>query len=517
MKKLIYSPYFRYFLCFFISMLIGSTIALVNPGSNACIGFFSGMLLSALSMGFLWLIIKITRGTRQVTTATLLTFFVRFILGVVLLLALPIWGYEEEPPQHGYLYLDAYRRDTDAWRLAESKQSLITAFGEEFYTDQYGGLLSLSAAVYRVFSPDAQRPAIILILTALISACGVPFLWSAVRKRWNEKLANLSIWIFALYPENVILGSSQMREPFIIGLSAIAFWAVVKWDTSRTKSIITLILSLVGISFFSSRAALAIAAILMVWFWLDNLWLTLKSKSRIIGWNILGIIGVTAILISLNWLINSARWDLFLVETSSGRIQFELDMIGQQWRVPFIVGYGLLQPVLSAAIAYPGTAIMRIISIFRAVGWYALAPLLIFASLSLWKLKPLRDKRVLIWFAITIITWVIISSIRAGGDQWDNVRYRAVLTTWMAVLGSWGFFQARETRSAWLPRLYLIDVTFILIFLYWYLARYYGIFVRLYFRQIIIITVVASVVIILGGILYDHFQRSKASKTMPKQ
>ena len=517
MKKSIFRPLFPYFFCVSIGVLIGMAIAFVNPGNNSLIGFFSGTLIGSLGVGLIWWIHRHVNGTRLLASATTLTFLLRFTLGLALFLALPVWGYDEEPPQHGYLYMDAYRRDSDAWRLTQSENSLISAFGEEFYTDQYGGLLSLSAAVYRLFSPDTHRPALILIFTALVSSLGVPFLWSAVRKRWNEKLANLAIWIYALYPESIILGSSQMREPFIIGLSAVTFWAVVEWQESRNKSIIGILLSLTGISLFSSRAAAAIGAIVIVWFWLDNLLPVLGSKWQKIGWIILGSAGGIAILFSLNWLINSARWDLYLVETSSGRIQFELDMIGQQWRVPFIVGYGLLQPVLSAAIAYPGIPIMRALAIFRAIGWYFLAPLLIFAFLSLWKLKPLQDKRIFIWFTLMIAAWVFISSIRAGGDQWDNVRYRAILTTWMVFLGGWGILRASTTKSPWLPRLFLIEIVFVLIFLYWYIVRYYGIFVRFYFRQVVLLDVVISVLIISSGILYDRYNKTNFHQLKPRK
>ncbi len=62
------------------------------------------------------------------------------------------------------------------------------------------------------------------------------------------------------------------------------------------------------------------------------------------------------------------------MESSSGRVQFELDAIGEQFRIPFLVLYGILQPVLPAAIAYPGIAIMRVIAIFRSTGWYLIAP-----------------------------------------------------------------------------------------------------------------------------------------------
>ena len=57
------------------------------------------------------------------------------------------------------------------------------------------------------------------------------------------------------------------------------------------------------------------------------------------------------------------------MESSSGRIQWEVELLGEQFRSLFIIAYGMVQPVLPAAIMYPGIPINRAISIFRASGW----------------------------------------------------------------------------------------------------------------------------------------------------
>ena len=258
-------------LCIVGGSLIGIGVAILNPGRIPLRGFLAGTLLGSICIGALFLSWKWSKGTSLLAICLGIAFLLRLMLGFGLTALLPVWGYPEESPQHGYLYLDAYYRDMDAWHLAQSHESLATAFGKEFYTDQYGGLLSLSAAIYRVFSPDAHRPVLILLLTSLLPALGIPFLWKAVRTRWNEKLATLSIWIFALYPESIILGSTQMREPFLIGLSAIACWSVVEWNHNHRNSIIALILSMAGIAFFSWLAAAAIFAVIITWFWFDNI------------------------------------------------------------------------------------------------------------------------------------------------------------------------------------------------------------------------------------------------------
>jgi hypothetical protein len=205
------------------------------------------------------------------------------------------------------------------------------------------------------------------------------------------------------------------------------------------------------------------------------------------------------------------------METSSGRIQFELGYIGSQWKVPFLIVYGLLQPVLPAALTYPGIPLMRIIAIFRSIGWYLMAPVAIFSFIAAFKSKVLRDKRILIWISSAFLIWVLISSIRAGGDQWDNVRYRAIFTSWMAIIGAWSITQVKEKIGGWLYRIFLIEGVFVLVFLQWYLSRYYKIFGRLGFVQMALIIIIASAIIIIVGFLKDYFDSKRSVKASKKQ
>jgi hypothetical protein len=490
------------------SAAIGMAIAILDPGETPWRAFLAGFLIGAVCLGLLWVVWKWMKAPRWLLICIGLAFILRLSFGFSMTSLLPQWGYPEEAPRHGYLYLDAYHRDQDAWRLAQSGQSLTAAFGEEFSTDQYGGLLSLSASVYRTFSADAHRPTLILLLAAFFPAMGVPFLWKALEKRWNPNLAAFSAWIFALYPESVVLGGSQMREPFLIGLSAVACWGVVEWKSSRRNSLMAILLSLMGLAFFSWLAALAIALVISIWFWFDNLYPTLPASARRVSWLVLALIALGAVLLSLNWLTDSARWDLYLMESSSGRIQFELDTVGRQWRIPFIVAYGLFQPVLPAALAYPGIPLMRVVALFRALGWYGIAPILAFSFVAILGKENRRDRRALVWLCVSFFLWVLISSIRAGGDQWDNVRYRAIFTVFMAILSGWGLMEARAKMGAWLKRFYLVEAVFVLVFLQWYLSRYYLLFGRMRFWTMILVIAGLSAATIIGGVWMDH-QRAK--------
>ena len=484
-------------------LIVGTVVAVFNPGVFPLVAFLTAFLLAAFSY---WLIHWVSGWlalNRTARGASVFAFGLRIFIGVLLFLALPVFGYDEAPPNNGYLYLDAYERDMDAWKLASSGKSLTAAFRSEFATDQYGGLLALSAAIYRFLSPDAHRPLLILIITSFFNVFGLPFLWKGVFKRWGEKTANVAAWIYALYPESVILSASQMREPILIGLSAVAFWGVLKWKEDQRLSLVSLVGSVLLMSFISIKAAVAIGLLLIIWFWMENLLPDMTPKARLVSAVLFIAVFGAIIFFSWDWLLGSAKWDLLLTEGASGRIQWEVELIGERFRTPFIIAYGLAQPVLPAAIVYPGLPIMRAIAVYRSLGWYLLAPLLLNALFLVWKTQPKENRRVLLFFIAAVLLWTLISSARAGGDQWDNPRYRAIFLIWMVLVGAWSWTETLKRRSPWLWRLLILEVIYIGFFIHWYLSRYFGLFKRMNFWPMVRLLAIIGALVILGGLLFD--------------
>jgi hypothetical protein len=82
-----------------------------------------------------------------------------------LLLMLPVRLCEQRRTQAGYMFTDAYIRDNQAWG-GHFHRPISDAFSGNYSGDQYGGLLALSAAVYRYISPAAHHPLLIVILGA---------------------------------------------------------------------------------------------------------------------------------------------------------------------------------------------------------------------------------------------------------------------------------------------------------------------------------------------------------------
>jgi hypothetical protein len=204
------------------------------------------------------------------------------------------------------------------------------------------------------------------------------------------------------------------------------------------------------------------------------------------------------------WVDAVLHWDTLVTIRRSGRVQFHLESLPQWLHFPFILGYGIFQPVLPAAIASPAPWIWRGLGIFRALGWYALAPLLVYVLVSVWRLQPSVKKRWLVVMVLVISAWVLVSSARAGGDQWDNPRYRTIFLPWMAAAAAWGITYARKTKDHWLYRALLIEGIFLVFFTYWYISRYYLGVLRLELFAIIAVVVVLSLLVILWGWLRDR-------------
>ena len=490
----------------------GIIVSFINPGGSPWIGFLTATILGSTSIFLLQWVLRRFNADKTIHIAVYLAYALRLIIGILLFVFLPSFGYDEPYNNNGYLYLDAYRRDTDAWQLAISDTPITAAFQTEFSTDQYGGLLGLSALIYRLFSPDAHRPLLVLILTSFFSSIGIPFLWHAIKQRWNDKAANASVWILALYPESIILGASQMREPILIGLSAIAFWGVTIWKTSKKSSLLAILISLTAMVFISTKATAAIFTVVVIWFWFDNMYNKVDKRNLVLSWAVIACLLALGIFLSWNWLIDSSRWDILLMESASGRIQWELELLGERFQAPFIITYGLAQPVLPAAIIYPGIPLLRSVAIFRALGWYLLVPVMLAGFIMLWRNENKQDRRILLLFFVIVIIWTVISSARAGGDQWDNPRYRSIFLVWMAFIAGWGWVQTLKKRSYWLWRLLLLEVIYIGFFIHWYLSRYYGIFKRMDFLPMIRLLFIIGAIIIGGGIVFDWALRRYKQK-----
>lgn len=493
-------------LIFLLSLILGAVFQILTAVGAFLSGFIAATLLILVSGGVLYLVWRVSGGGKALAWMMVLAFLLRFALGIFIAWGMPLFGYDEEPQRAGFVFEDAFRREGSAWFLARSDDPLTRAFGDEYETDQYGGMLAMSAFVYRYISPDAYRPALISILSAAAMALSIPFLVAALRGRFDRKTILWAGWILALYPEGILLGAAQLREPYIILLLTVLFWSVNRiLDRRRLKLVIPiLVLGVLSLFLLTFRVALPILGVLLLWVWVHISSGLSKKWIKYAGWAVifLGVLGVLWVL--RYWVDAVLHWDTLVTIRRSGRLQFHLESLPQWLHFPFILGYGVFQPVLPAAIAAPAPWIWRGLGIFRALGWYALAPLLVYALVSVWRLEPSVKKRWLVVMVLVISAWVLVASARAGGDQWDNPRYRTIFLPWMAAVSAWGITHAKQTRDRWLCRALLIEGIFLLFFTYWYIGRYYLGGLRLELFAIFGMVVGLSIGVIVWGWLRDR-------------
>ncbi len=495
--------------------LLGAGIAAVSPGAFGNGWLAATVLLApalfALLSAWQW-------GGRGKVLAWLvaLAFVLRLGFGIGLSRALPVWGYAEKEQQAGYLFKDAYNRDDEAWGLAQSGAPLWHTFTIEFATDQYGGLLALNALVYRVLSPDAQRPFLILILGAFFAALGVPFLWRAAKSGWNERVAVLACWIYVLYPDAIFFGSSQLREPFLVGLSAIAFWAVLTWSSRNRTTWPALSGSLIGMALISSRVAAAVAGFLGLLFLLEYVVAHPDRRWRIFGWAALGAGILLVLAFSWGWFRSSVGWDMLVTKRVSGSLsqQIKNAHAGDAGTLAILVSYGVARPMLPAAVTEPSNPFWRTIAIIRSLGWYALAPFLVYGLFSVWREVDARKRRRAIWLALAVAVWIVIASARGGADVTDNPRYRSLFIVWLALLAAWAIDWVLARRDAWLWRWIAVEAIFLGFLTSWYASRYYKTWGRMAFWQMILLIAGLSGLVLVGGWAWDRWKARKRS--MPK-
>ena len=207
----------------------------------------------------------------------------------------------------------------------------------------------------------------------------------------------------------------------------------------------------------------------------------------------------------VNWLKYSMNFGAFVTTQNSGWIQTVFKTLPASLHLPFIIVYGIAQPVLPAAIADPAVWPVRLISILRGLGWYALLPLLIYSLRPIWKTKNSRERMAWLWLWLAVWFWIFLASARAGGDQWDNPRYRLILLMFQAALAAYSLFWARQTHDRWLGRLLAVEGVFLALFGFWYFSRYGNIDLPIINIFIVFAVISAiSLAILIGGWLLDR-------------
>jgi hypothetical protein len=218
----------------------------------------------------------------------------------------------------------------------------------------------------------------------------------------------------------------------------------------------------------------------------------------------------------VEWLHYSALYGANVTELNSGHIQTIFETLPEPLHLPFITIYGILQPLLPAAIGDPSVWPMRLMGILRGLGWYILLPFLFYSLRPILKTVERRERIAWLWLWAIAWVWIIICSFRAGGDQWDNPRYRLMLLLFQAALMAYSLLWARQTRDLWLGRALAVDAVFLVGITAWYISRYDAAPGILPLGQTMLIVILLGTIILAGGWVFDWRQVKRGKGDTPR-
>lgn len=481
--------------CVVISLLLSWSGSRFQSIQDWPVYLKTGLIVFFLLAGSWWLLKRSENGALPswLGLILLVAFLLRLGASTTWFQLIPSYGHGTPEEKAGYIMSDAYTRDRTAWELATSEKPLTRTFqGTYRKADQYGGLLFISALVYRTVGGTQHNPLVMAAISAAFSSLAIIFSWSFARRAWDDRIAQIAAWGLALYPETILLGSSQMREAYTITLAAMAFYGLIRYFQVHTLTSLLWILIpwLVYLAFSPPFAALLLAGLAVTalftlqifsahrkipqrWLWIVILILLILVTTGIwLSWRVFAPEGINNPVDLVNWwLRKSASWQAYQSERASGWMQKVFDGTPELLHIPILVGYGILRPFLPAAlIASSSSSLWPWITIWRAAGWTILLGLLLYASFRAWNRKD-NDR---IAQALMIFTWLVIlvASFRGGGDQDDNPRYRAAFACVQIALAAWGWVSYRRSKDAWFRRAVVMLGLLLAWFIPWYLRRY---------------------------------------------
>jgi hypothetical protein len=503
-------------------LILAALITLIEQGYFDIPLWFSYAILLLIGSAVVylgWLAVRGEDAPRKLLLIVLAGLLLRLAVGVALYEGLPKWGYDEKAQRAGYVYWDAFKRDKDAYALARGDQPIMRAFSSDVISDQYGGLLALSAFVYRYSPVVGHHPLLVVIPLAAISSLAILFTWGFARRTFGEKIANGSAWLIALYPEAILLGASQMREPFLMtGLSLALLGYSYLGSNQRRLGVLYFAISilLLGLPISPPFIAVVLATILLLWLWQ----IRRVSRGQIMAFLLVLLIAIAAIVLAARswasfqgiggstldilrgWLENAtSQWRFNLVSDQSALVDSLLDRLPAGLQLPFLVLYGVIQPFLPAAIVAPGAPIWKVVGIWRSVGWALILPVLVYATIRALGKAGWRSS--ITFFVIYIWVTALLSSYRAPSYQWDSPRYRAVFISIQALVVAWAWYSAKAEEDPWLGRLFVVFGIIFGMFTLWYVGRYLGGFV-LGINATIVLAVAASLLFCVSMAFRDR-------------
>ena len=118
-----------------------------------------------------------------------------------------------------------------------------------------------------------------------------------------------------------------------------------------------------------------------------------------------------------NFIHEALKWNVFKIEEGSGWVQKLFDEMPEWIRLPFVMVYGFLQPVLPAILFVPTTIVWKVIGILRAVGWYAILPALILSFAAAAGSGGENKRKLFLGLSLFARGVLLFTVVLGGGDR----------------------------------------------------------------------------------------------------
>ena len=363
---------------------------------------------------------------------------------------------------------------------------------------------------------------------AAVAGIGTLLSWVFISHYFGIKAAFIGAWLMALYPEAVLWGASQMREPFLVTALAGALSSYTLWLSGHRKRsllLATLVLFILTLPISPPFVLVLLVTVGLAWFWegranlrqmlpvlaLAVLFGSLSIYYAARSWGALdGISGSIWQVIVGWWEDSGGIWRVNLVTDQSLNLDVLFNHMPTWSHVPFLVVFGLAQPFLPAAIFAPGATIWRIVGIFRGLGWYLVLPFLVYAPV--YSIRKMGWKHLATYMSIYVWITALVASYRAPSYQWDNPRYRVVYLVIQVALIGWLWVKREEERNPWIVRLGWSVLGFCIVVTHWYLGRFLPL-PSLSLPTTMITAIAVGILIPIAGLVRDYLRASRVSGT----
>lgn len=349
--------------------------------------------------------------------------FIR-ILGAALVISFGM-GYE------GYLMGNAIRNDGIAWFNTYSKISLSDiSYG-------FPGIEIFNTLCYKIFSSDAHRSLIPLIVLSLTGGVSAAFIFRFAKEFWREQIGKFAGFVAAITPEFAFHSWSHLREPILsLGLSIALFGLALIHQKKNIKGILVGFIGNAVVLSFHPGFGAGTTVIFLACFLLMKKE-TLKKSIMLFAMIMLLIIIGTNFAAKGLWKQFSAK-SVFtgsyisekVLRVSKGEKEKEFKGLSRSIflklpnviSIPAQIVYSTTLPYLPIGF-YWSTWGFKIPLTIRALGWQIVLPFLILGIFySFYKKR--RDKIIFV-LGLASISIISISAIMNMGELWDSTRYRS--------------------------------------------------------------------------------------------